>query len=142
VVSDRQRAAVTGGVPTGHAVPDGWRFGADPVPSHLLMEPGEASEEELLAACGSGLMVSRLDYLRTLHPKDTLVTGTTRDATYCVQDGQVVAWHPQVRLTFRMDEVLAAVLAVGRERECGETPFMESVVAPSLLIETGPLAIP
>ncbi|MCW3844132.1 metallopeptidase TldD-related protein, partial [Micromonospora yasonensis] len=141
VVSDRARAAVTSGLSTGHAVPAGWRFGADPSPSHLLVAPGTASDAELLAACGPGLLVSRLDYLRVLHPKDTLVTGTTRDATCWVDHGRPVAWHPPVRLTFRMDEVLRAVLAVGRERERGETVFMESVVAPALLIDAGPIVL-
>ncbi|MEV0800503.1 metallopeptidase TldD-related protein [Kribbella sp. NPDC050281] len=141
LVSDRRRAGLTGGVPTGHAVPDGWRFGGDPVPSHLLLDAGDATEDELLAECGGGLVVNRLDYLRVLHPKQTLVTGTTRDATYWAEDGKVVAWHPQLRFTFRMDEVLNAVLAVGAVREIGDQTFMDSVVVPSLLIEAGPLVL-
>ncbi|TDD29808.1 hypothetical protein E1218_03335 [Kribbella turkmenica] len=142
VVSDRRRAAVTGGVPTGHAAPDGWRFGGDPSPSNLLLAPGDISDEDLLAECGSGLVVNRLDYLRSLHPKQTLVTGTTRDGTYWADSGELVAWHPQVRFTFRMDDVLNAVLAVGNTRECGDTTFMDSVVVPSLLIDAGPLVLP
>jgi predicted Zn-dependent protease len=141
VVSNLEYADVTGGVSTGHGVPFGWRFGALPSPSHLLLAEGDATEDELLAACGDGLVVSRLDYLRVLHPKDTLVTGTTRDGTYWVRDGRIVAVHPSVRLTFRMAEVLGAVLAVGRDRERGEVPFMESVVAPALLIDAGPLRV-
>jgi predicted Zn-dependent protease len=142
LVSDRRRAGLTGGVPTGHAVPDGWRFGGDPVPSHLLLATGESTEDELLAECGSGLVVNRLDYLRVLHPKDGLVTGTTRDATYWAEDGKLVAWHPQLRFTFRMDDVLNAVLAVGAIRERCDQTFMDSIVVPSLLIEAGPLVLP
>lgn len=142
VVSDQRRAGVTGGVPTGHAVPDGWRFGGDPVPSHLLLEAGESTEDELLAECGSGLVVNRLDYLRVLHPKETLVTGTTRDATYWAEDGKLVAWHPQLRFTFRMDEVMNAILGVGSVRERCDQTFMESVVVLSLLIDAGPLVLP
>ncbi|MEV6410028.1 metallopeptidase TldD-related protein [Kribbella sp. NPDC051718] len=142
LVSDRRRAGLTGGVPTGHAVPDGWRFGGDPVPSHLLLAAGESTEDELLAECGSGLVVNRLDYLRALHPKETLVTGTTRDATYWAEDGKLVAWHPQVRFTFRMDDVLNAVLGVGSVRERCDQTFMDSIVVPSLLIEAGPLVLP
>jgi predicted Zn-dependent protease len=123
-------------------VPDAWRFGGDPSPSNLLLTAGDSTDEELLAECGSGLVVNRLDYLRALHPKQTLVTGTTRDATYWAEDGELVAWHPQVRFTFRMDEVLTAVLGVGRTRECGDTTFMESIVVPSLLIDAGPLVLP
>jgi predicted Zn-dependent protease len=142
VVSDQRRAGLTGGVPTGHAVPDGWRFGGDPVPSHLLLAAGEATDDELLAECGSGLVVNRLDYLRVLHPKETLVTGTTRDATYWAEDGKLVAWHPQLRFTFRMVDVLNAVLGVGSVRERCDQTFMDSVVVPSLLIDAGPLVLP
>ena len=142
VVSDQRRAGVTGGVPTGHAVPDGWRFGGDPVPSHLLLEAGESTEDELLAECGSGLVVNRLDYLRVLHPKETLVTGTTRDATYWAEDGKLVGWHPQVRFTFKMDDVMNAILGVGTVRERCDQTFMESIVVPSLLIDAGPLVLP
>lgn len=141
VVSDLARAEVTGGVPTGHGVPLAWRFGADPSPSHLLLDPGTATDEDLMATLGDGLVVSRLDYLRVLHPKDTLVTGTTRDATYWAENGRLAGWHPSVRFTFRMDEVLSAVLAVGARRERGETPFMESVVAPALVIDAGPFTL-
>jgi len=141
VVSDLEHAGVTGGVSTGHGVPFGWRFGADPSPSHLFMAAGDASEEELLAEVGNGLLISRLDYLRVLHPKDTLVTGTTRDATYWVEDGKIVSWHPPVRFTFRMDEVLNAILAVGAERERGDQTFMESVTAPAVLVDAGPFSL-
>jgi hypothetical protein len=120
-------------------IPD--RLRADPAPSHLPMAPGGASEDDLIAACGAGLLISRLDYLRVLHPRDTLVTGTSRDATGWIRDGRVVAWHPQVRLTFRMDDVLRAVLAAGRVRERGETPFMASVTAPALLIDQAPIRL-
>jgi predicted Zn-dependent protease len=142
VVSDQRRAGLTGGVPTGHAVPDGWRFGGDPVPSHLLLAPGESTEDELLAEVGSGLVVNRLDYLRVLHPKETLVTGTTRDATYWAEDGKLVGWHPQVRFTFKMDDVMNAILGVGAVRERCDQTFMESIVVPSLLIDAGPLVLP
>ncbi|MFI5697642.1 metallopeptidase TldD-related protein [Kribbella sp. NPDC051586] len=142
VVSDQRRAALTGGVPTGHAVPDGWRFGGDPVPSHLLLDAGESTDDELLADCGSGLVVNRLDYLRVLHPKETLVTGTTRDATYWAEDGKIVGWHPQLRFTFRMEDVMNAVIGVGSVRERCDQTFMESVVVPSLLIDAGPLTLP
>ncbi|WP_029138514.1 metallopeptidase TldD-related protein [Nakamurella lactea] len=141
VVSNLEHAAVTDNRSTGHGVPVAWRFGADPSPSHLLLDPGNATEDELISECGRGLLVSKLDYLRVLHPKDTLVTGTTRDATFWIEGGRIVARHPQVRLTFRMDDVLRAVLAVGKQRERGEVVFMESVVAPGLLIDAGPFVL-
>lgn len=138
VVSDSRRAEVTGGRSTGHATPFNWRFGGDPVPTHMLLDAGDATESDLIASCERGLVVSRLDYLRVLHPKDTLVTGTTRDATYWVEGGRIVGRHPAVRFTFRMNEALKAVLAVGKQRERSEQVFMESVVAPGMLIDAGP----
>jgi hypothetical protein len=47
-----------------------------------------------------------------------------------------------VRFTFRMDDVMNAVLGVGSVRERCDQTFMESVVVPSLLIDAGPLVLP
>ena len=52
VVHDAETAARAQMEPTGHSAPPGWRFGADPVPSHLLMARGAASDQGASAAQG------------------------------------------------------------------------------------------
>jgi predicted Zn-dependent protease len=124
---------------TGHSVPPGWRFGGGPAPSHLVLAPGTASDDDLLAACSDGISIQRLDYVRVVQPRQTLVTGSSRDATLWVEQGRVVARLPQFRFTLRLDETFAGISALGARRERGDTPFLESVVAPAMAVDSFPV---
>jgi predicted Zn-dependent protease len=141
LVHDSRSGAAVGCESTGHAVPPAWRFGADPLPSHLLLAPGTASETDLLAACDRGLFIQRVDYVRVVNARETLVTGTTRDATRWIEHGRLVARAPQFRFTLRIADLFSApgLVALGSRRERGETPFMESVVAPAALVSALPV---
>jgi predicted Zn-dependent protease len=124
---------------TGHATPPAWRFGAGPSPSHVFVEPGET--DDLAAACDTGLRIQRVDYVRVIHPTQTLVTGSTRDATLWLEGGVPVARVPQFRFTVRLDELLSSLEALGARRERGETAFMESVVAPGAVATAFPVDV-
>ena len=113
VVHDLATAREAQVASTGHAVPAAWRFGAGPSPGHLLVGAGEASEAELIAECGRGLYVQRLDYVRVLRPGDVLVTGSSRDSTLWIEGGKAVANVPQFRFTASVAELLRGVLAIG-----------------------------
>jgi predicted Zn-dependent protease len=139
VVHDAASAHRAGVLPTGHSAPPGWRFGADPIPSHLLIDSGDASDDDLVAAVGSGVSIQRVDYVRVVNARQTLVTGTTRDATRWIEHGRVVAYLPQFRFTLRLTDLLGSVKAVGVGRERGDTVFMESVVAPALVVAAMPV---
>ena len=139
VVHDAQTAHRAHGLPTGHAAPPGWRFGADPIPSHLFIDVGSATDGDLLGAVGSGLAIQRVDYVRVVNARQTLVTGTTRDATQWIQDGRIVARVPHFRFTLRLTDLLNCVEAVGSRRERGDSVFMESVVAPAIVVTALPV---
>jgi predicted Zn-dependent protease len=141
LVHDSPSATAAGLESTGHAVPPGWRFGADALPSHLLLAPGQASDADLIVACERGLFIQRVDYVRVVHARETLVTGSTRDATLWIERGRVVARVPQFRFTLRLADLFSAsrLVALGARRERGETPFMESVVAPGALVAAFPI---
>ena len=124
---------------TGHGAPPAWRFGSGPAASHLVAAAGAASDEDLLGACWTGLSLQRVDYVRVVQPRQTLVTGSSRDATLWVEGGEVVARLPQFRFTLRLDELFASLEAVGARRERGETVFMESIVAPGVVVDAFPV---
>jgi predicted Zn-dependent protease len=134
VVHDRASAAAAVVASTGHAVPPAWRFGAGPAPSHLVVGSGALGTDDLLGALGRGLVVQRVDYVRVVRPRESVVTGTTRDATLWVDGGRVVARAPQFRFTVRLTDLLARITALGAHREASELVFMESVVTPALLV--------
>ncbi len=103
-LTDRRLAARLGTTSNGHAV-----YAEDEItagPLALRMEGGEASDEEVLGGLRRGLLVSRLHYVNgLLDTRRTLMTGTTRDGTYWVEDGEVRHAVHNLRFT---DEVLAA----------------------------------
>jgi predicted Zn-dependent protease len=140
LVHDRFSGASAGLGTTGHGVPPAWRFGADPLPSHLLLAPGAASDAELLAVCDRGVFIQRVDYVRVVHGRDTLITGTPRDAILLIEGGRAVARLPQFRFTLRLTDLFSSnnLIALGARRERGETPFMESITAPGAVVAAFP----
>jgi predicted Zn-dependent protease len=124
---------------TGHAVPPAWRFGGGPSPSHVFLAPGDC--DDLAAGCDTGLSLQRVDYVRMMNAKETRVTGSSRDATLWLERGRPVARVPQFRFTLRLDELFSSLEAIGRVRERGETPFMESVVAPGAVAGAFPVDV-
>ena len=108
------RTAHRAGVPnTGHALPQPNPFG--PMPTNMLMAPGQRSLEELIATTERGILVTRLHYVRVVHPARTVITGMTRDGTFLVEDGRIVRALRNMRFNVSMLEVFSAVEAIGAE---------------------------
>ena len=66
---------------------------------------------------------------------------TTRDATRWIEHGRIAARVPQFRFTVCLADVLASIEAVGSRRERGDAVFMESVVAPAILVSALPVQV-
>jgi PmbA protein len=88
---------------TGHALPAGNTIG--PLPLHMFMGTGDATVDDMVRATKRGIWVSRFWYTRTVHPLNVVTTGMTRDGTFLIEDGQVVA--PVRNLRFTQDYVAA-----------------------------------
>jgi hypothetical protein len=97
--------------------------------------------DDLAATCDIGLRIQRVDYVRVIYPKQTLVTGSTRDATLWLEGGLPVARVPQFRFTLRLDELLSSLVALGTRRGARRDRFMESVVAPGAVVTEFPLDV-
>lgn len=113
VVHDSRTAKVFGVKSTGHALPPaaaGW----SPMPTHLGMEPGPATEEELLSGMARGLLVTRFHYARAVDPMRGIMTMMTRDGTFLVEDGKTTAAVEDLRVTESGLRALSLVEAVGK----------------------------
>jgi predicted Zn-dependent protease len=140
VVHDTRSAARAGGgaTSTGHATaPGGSPWG--PRPTNLVLTGGGAADEaELAAPIERGLYVTRLWYLNAVHEQSTLMTGTTRDGTFLIEDGRVTRPARDVRFTdsiLRILEATDALTATPRlvsELELYGRRFATGVVAPAL----------
>jgi len=118
IVYDSYHAAKHGGKNTGHALPAPNTEG--PIPTHLVFEPGEASVDEMIKNVKKGILVTRFWYVRMLHHKLLNITGMTRDGTFLVRNGEIVAPVRNLRFTQSIPEALAAVVSVGRELKLEE----------------------
>lgn len=122
VLYDQIRAAKDGTQTTGHALPIinpylPWFISSQygPISQHTFMATGDSSVEEMIASTERGIYVTRFWYTRTVHPRDAVVTGMTRDGTFLIENGEVTTPIRKMRFTQSYVEALSGVEAVGKE---------------------------
>jgi PmbA protein len=98
------------------------------------MGPGDVPRDDLIAGLDRGLLVTRFHYTNPVHPKLAIVTGMTRDGTFLVEDGKIVAPVKNLRFTQSYLDALAGVAAVARERRTLKG-FLGGVVVPAVRID-------
>jgi predicted Zn-dependent protease len=98
VVHDTASGALAGTGSTGHAnAPGGTPYG--PIATNLVLVGGGARDAaELCAPIERGIYVTRLWYVNAVRPKETLLTGVTRDGTFLIEDGEIT--RPLVDMRF------------------------------------------
>ena len=105
----------SGRLSTGHATPPSpqGRFG--PVPMNLFLRPGRTSLDAMIKSTKLGLYITRFWYTRTVHPRDAVVTGMTRDGTFVVRDGEIAHPIKSLRFTQSYVEALKYAEAIGEK---------------------------
>ena len=71
--------------------------------------------EEMIATTERGLYVTRFWYTRTVHPREAVVTGMTRDGTFLIEHGELTVPVRNLRFTQSYVEALMGTEAVGHE---------------------------
>jgi PmbA protein len=134
-VWDRRSAARAGGgqVSTGHALPAPSSWG--PAPLNLVMAAGTATTDELVAGIERGVYVTRFNYVRTVQPRQTMITGLTRDGTFLIQDGRLAQPVCNLRFTETILAALSGVDRLGRQQKAvgGD---LATTVAPALALRS------
>lgn len=114
-VLDKAWADRLGLAPTANA----WSLGSSEhgAAFHLSMAGGDQTREEMIRATRLGIWVTRFNYVNgLLEPKSALMTGTTRDGTFLIRDGEVAARLPNLRWTQSMVEAFQNIESLSRER--------------------------
>jgi len=114
-VVDKMYADRLGLAPTAN----GWSLGGGEHGTvyHGSVGAGDATREELIRATELGIWVTRFNYVNgLLEPKTALMTGTTRDGTFLVRGGEVVARLPNLRWTQSMVDAFSSIDGLTRER--------------------------
>lgn len=119
VVYDSNTARkVPGHVSTGHAPSPISLMEPSPLPEHVVMESGTSTLEELIGGLKSGLVITRFHYTHCPDPKRVIATGTTRDGTFLVENGEIVAAVKNLRYAQSVLELLASVEDSGAPKTC------------------------
>ncbi len=128
VAHDRRTASKAGASPTGHGDPGSEVWG--PFPSHVFLEEGTTSVDEMIAAVDRGLYVATFNYCRVLDPKQLDVTGLTRNGTFMIENGKITGAVTNLRFT----QSFVAALGQGRVQGIGsDARFADSEFGPGMM---------
>ncbi len=117
--------------PTGHGLPLPNEWGEAPM--NLVIEGGSSSVDEMIASTDRGVFVTRLWYIREVDPYEKVMTGMTRDGTFLVEGGRVVAGVRNLRFNQSILEMLSNVEMLGPAvRASGEEAF--EMVVPAMKV--------
>jgi PmbA protein len=98
---------------TGHATPPSPQGRVGPAPMNLFLRPGTASLETMISSTKLGLYITRFWYTRTVHPRDAVITGMTRDGTFLIRDGEIAHAVKSLRFTQSYVEALKYAETIG-----------------------------
>jgi len=114
-VHDSYTAGKEGRGSTGHAGPPPSEWG--PMPLNMFVAEGDQSLDEMVASTDRGVLVTRFHYVNPVKPKETVLTGMTRDGTFLIENGKVTKGIRNMRFTDSVLEMLSRVEAVGNRSE-------------------------
>ena len=117
--------------PSGHYSGSG-EFG--PYASNVVLEAGDRSRDELIAAVSDGFLVTRFHYVNVLDRPATLLTGMTRDGVFRIRGGEIAEPVHNFRFAQGVLDALATVQGVGNDLAAFAPEYgsFGSAVAPSL----------
>ena len=107
------------GSPTGHTFmlfPPQYETAA----LNLVMDPGEASQTDMIASTDEGLLITRFHYMNPVSRSGAEYTGLTRDGVFRIHRGEVIGAVTNMRFTDSLLAAFQSVTAVGRHRERSE----------------------
>jgi predicted Zn-dependent protease len=120
---------------TGHATPPSPQGRIGPVPMNLFLRPGSTSLDSMIKSTKFGLYITRFWYTRTVHPRDAVVTGMTRDGTFVIRDGEIAHPIKSLRFTQSYVEAFKSTEAIGTTPRLLRSGFGGATSAPPVKLE-------
>ncbi len=100
---------------TGHALPPNNTFG--PYPKNMVMSPGNSNLEEMIDSTEKGILITHFWYINYMNPMKTMVTGTTRDGTFLIEDGKIKSAVKNMRIGQSILEAFSNVEMMSKDRK-------------------------
>jgi predicted Zn-dependent protease len=82
------------------------------------MAGGDGNRQEMIESTRRGLLVTRFHYTHCPDPKRVVMTGTTRDGTFLIENGEIVGAVKNLRLTQSVPELFGEIELLGAPRLC------------------------
>jgi PmbA protein len=117
-VYDTATALEAGVRSTGHAADPFDTFPAGPTADHIVMPTGTSTVEEMIGKVEHGVWVTRFHYTHCPDRKRVIATGTTRDGTFLIRDGNVVGALKNLRLEMGVLDLLSSLQEAGEGKLC------------------------
>lgn len=137
LVHDMASARRAGVASTGHGLPAPNPIGA--LALNLFMAGGAAaSKDELCRGIERGVWVTRFWYVNIVHPKESRLTGMTRDGTFLVENGKVTRPIKNMRFTDSVMGAFATATALTRETKLqagDDYDFAAGIRVPAIRLE-------
>jgi PmbA protein len=109
---DSRTAAKEARTSTGHATSPFLEFASSrPFPSHLHVGAGDTPRNHLISETEQGVLVTRFHYTHCPDPQRLVVTGTTRDGTFLIEQGRIVGALHNLRFTESVLDVFSKIEA-------------------------------
>lgn len=96
---------------------------------NLIMAPGDATVDEMIASTKRGLLVTRFHYTNVAHAMSASFTGMTRDGTFLIENGRIATPVKNLRFTQSILDALSDTQMIGRELK-----LEDRVLAPAIKV--------
>jgi len=94
---------------------------------NLIVAPGDASVEDMIASTKRGLLVTRFHYTNVAHAMSASFTGMTRDGTFLIENGRITTPVKNLRFTQSITEALSDTQMVGRDLKLHRSALMPAL---------------
>jgi PmbA protein len=87
-----------------------------PYPKTMSVTAGDSSIDEMIKSTKKGILITHFWYLNFLNPMQTMVTGTTKDGTFLIEDGQVKSAIKNMRTNQSILEAFSNIESITGDR--------------------------
>jgi PmbA protein len=133
LVYDMQTALRAGRQSTGNGLPAPNTEG--PFAVNLFMAPGTTPKAELASEIKRGIWVTRFWYVRVVEPKQSVITGMTREGTFLIENGKLTRPVKDLRFTQSILDALDGTLAISRGTKLQISEYLGASRVPALRLK-------
>ncbi|MFQ5864246.1 MAG: TldD/PmbA family protein [bacterium] len=133
LVYDRATAKRHGKVPTGHGLPLPNTYGS--YPSNIVMDGGSSTLEKMIQSTKKGILVTRFWYIRLVDSKRIILTGTTRDGTFLIDNGEITHGIKNLRFNQSLIEMLNNVVEMTPPERTSDDDSETVYVVPAMKVD-------